>query len=603
MPGTTLIVNHHNGLGQLKGRLDATVSTFGKDKRFKHDILINDDSVFLSVNYYNQYPVELYEHHEYYILIEGYIYDKRDKGSLSEELVNMCDVILGQDDPFFNQVKQWILNNDGDYIILVLSKKTNRFIFINDALGRLPVYYKSTEGQVIISREIGFVLEFEKPLTDPQGINQYLLTGYPWGKRTLFRDVNYLPPGGIAFVDKNKMVRIRQLVDYNFDDRIEVDSPDTAAKNLVYLFHEALKSRTAVSDTNLLSLSGGLDSRAILASARQLDVDIRNATYLDYKKEVIEDVRIAKELSKKCRAPLDIIKLKPPLTRHYNDLLNFKQGLNYLGMSFILPFFESVQKNGMHYITGDGGDKVLPDIRPLERIHSHEKLLDYILKTQSIFKMGDVARLTGTNEEDLKEDLFQHLRTYPEQNLENKYIHFQITERAMKWLFEGEDRNRYYFWSSTPFYALPFFDYAVKLPVDFKKDFMLFRKFLYEISPDLVNIENANWGIALSDERFSRFLRSRRIRSKIPVSLKTFVKKFKRKKPYSRKDPIYPLLKYFKEQQKTTESLKNILDFETMESLAEFTEDQFYYLFTLTAAFEKIEKGKTSISEFLFEDM
>jgi asparagine synthase (glutamine-hydrolysing) len=74
---------------------------------------------------------------------------------------------------------------------------------------------------------------------------------------------------------------------------------------------------------------------------------------------------------------------------------------------------------------------------------------------------------------------------------------------AVKQYNEGEDRNRQYFWSVSPFYAPPFFAYALGCPDHQKLGLRLYQKFLEILSPGLDRIPYANWGAPLGSLKFA----------------------------------------------------------------------------------------------------
>jgi len=68
---------------------------------------------------------------------------------------------------------------------------------------------------------------------------------------------------------------------------------------------------------------------------------------------------------------------------------------------------------------------------------------------------------------------------------------------------EGEDRNRHFFWSVTPFYALEFFRYALNCPDRDKQTYRLYREFLAELHPAVAGIDYADWQAPLASLKFS----------------------------------------------------------------------------------------------------
>jgi asparagine synthase (glutamine-hydrolysing) len=113
-----------------------------------------------------------------------------------------------------------------------------------------------------------------------------------------------------------------------------------------------------------------------------------------------------------------------------------------------------------------------------------------------------VSALTGLESEGIIYELRRHIASYPEEDVRQKYVHFMIYERAFKWLFEGEDRNRFYFWSTTPFTGIRFFDAAMRCPDEQKSYHRLYREFLLGLCPAATAIESVGIGAPITSDKF-----------------------------------------------------------------------------------------------------
>jgi len=182
--------------------------------------------------------------------------------------------------------------------------------------------------------------------------------------------------------------------------------------------------------------------------------------------------------------------------------------------------------------------------------------------------------------------------------VKQKYVHFLISERTMKWLFEGEDRNRYFFWSVSPFYSNKFFDYAMNCSDEIKKDYKLFSVFLNKLSPEMASVKNANWDLPITSAKLKSFFLKNKIRSYIPQNFKQNLKSGFKKNSFllgSKSD----VLDCFEQQFKTCDYLNSIFNVDELKKIKYLSEDEFYYLFTLTSVIEKIKIRKSSIEDFV----
>ena len=188
--------------------------------------------------------------------------------------------------------------------------------------------------------------------------------------------------------------------------------------------------------------------------------------------------------------------------------MQLKQGLNYAGMSFLLPFLEYFAQQNRPMITGDGGDKLLADLRPLIHLRNHKQLLNYLLRQHSRLKLETAAKWSGISVKTLKDYLLAHLGSYKE-TPDQAYSQFLFRERARKWLFEGEDRNRAFCWTTTPFYSLPFARQALDVKMSDKAYGKLFLQLFQQLPGRLEQIVNPNWQQPLDRQKAIRQLYQR----------------------------------------------------------------------------------------------
>ena len=139
--------------------------------------------------------------------------------------------------------------------------------------------------------------------------------------------------------------------------------------------------------------------------------------------------------------------------------------------------------------------------------------------------MQDAAALMGVEVHEMMDDLHGILPSYPEHDLFQKAVHFSVYERGRKWLFEGEDRTRFFLWQTSPFYDREFFSRCMSVPDDFKVDYRFYSRVLKALSPALTRIPDAHLGIAPGDVRY-RFKRALvRHYLSLPASLRELLRR------------------------------------------------------------------------------
>jgi asparagine synthase (glutamine-hydrolysing) len=502
---------------------------------YEQKTLLNGPNYLLACTGYKEYPLSRFESNNYVMYLEGKIYNKDDT-TIDKELNVVAEWVSR---PFIERkgdLKNWLLSLDGEFLLFILNKSSKSFYFLNDALGRLPVYYGKSSVEFRISREFRFFNNsIDGAKVDRMGLAQYLLFGYPLGKRTLLTGVDRLLPASVIKIDINrKQIQIAQLHTFNLEKKSDAGKTlQETTRELVRLFSEGCNNRARTSNgdiptTNVvLALSGGLDSRTVAACLCKNSIPFVGVTRLDNLERSTSDAEIAEQLARLLKIEWKLFRVKSPRGRDLLRLLRMKNGLNYFGMSFILSFLDKVRADygvGISYFTGDGGDKVLRDLRPCWRLKSLDALVDYIFSRNQIFDVHQVSALTRISAAEIVAELKNHVLSFPEDDLCQKYVHFLIFERAFKYLFEGEDRNRCFFWSLAPFFSIPFFRYAMECPDRLKERFALHRSVLLALSPLACSITYAYWKAPVMGRRYLVYLLIRSILDRIPGSLKNYVR-------------------------------------------------------------------------------
>ncbi len=508
MPGFTLIYQPDGLSESIVNRANRLV-----EASFKINFISKTDDLILLFRDGNHYPYEIIETNHYIAIVEGKIYD----------IANYADKTFRQKiDKIYNgensdQDLAYFYELDGEFIIYILDKNGEKHFVINDYLGRLPAY-RFQGRQFILSRDIYVLDKITTGLIfDEQSIYQFLRLGYPLGERTLYEDIERFPPASLLSVQKEKI----NIESYP-PNVLEMEGTYSGLKPedaLYDIFKQALRDRFKNEEKVVLSLSGGLDSRVIMGEAVKSNYPVDYATF-DYDNAIIRnDIKAVKQLAKHYEKSPQFIELKEWVPELFDEMISVKGGMNYVGMSFILEFLKQLGATHTLMLTGDGGDKTLPGLLPLKAVNNNN-INKYILNANRITTITDMSSFVtfeiGAHEKELK----QILKSQDGTSANMKYKHFQLFERALHWLFEGEDRNRNYIWSTSPFYNPDFFKLAHSVSEKEKKNFKLFRKFIDLVDPELNNIPNANWEIPLGDEKkVNRMFWRQKMKSRIPFRL------------------------------------------------------------------------------------
>lgn len=482
---------------------------------------------FLGRTDYDGYPIRRFDTDHGVAVFEGRLYDVEadsaieDADGESEAVadrtaaahVERVAAMVAADDR--EGLREWVGARDGDFLLAIVDDAT--ITIVNDAFARLPAYYATIDGTVVCSRELGFVREFARSrdatlALDRLAVGQLLAFGYPLGTRTPFEGVQSVPPGSMLQIsaedssesDGPAAVEIDSLYEHDFEDCEHADrSIERNADELVDRLTDACRRRVDADRPSVVSLSGGLDSRTVGGIYAAEGLPATAATFQQSGDRNSSEVAAAGAVADHLDLDWTVHSVESSPARR-ETLLRTKQGLNYLGMAFVLDFFEQLRdRHGTAtYVTGDGGDKLLVGLEPTKSLDSTAALVDHVIEANSRLSLSDAAAIANVDPDAIRASVAERIDSYPEADPARAYVHFLVRERGVNLLLHGEDRNRYYVWSVSPFYALPVFEYAMNCP-DEQKDYRRLQSAILErLDPGLVDLPYPNYGAAISTRRY-----------------------------------------------------------------------------------------------------
>ena len=391
---------------------------------------------------------------------------------------------------------QYFADYPGSIFWLAYNTQSQELLLGNDALGRLPVYSYADEHLRFWGRDIALAVKLANNLTpNPLYLALYLSFCYVPGRGSVYDELDTFPPATMVclntststFVSSSQPTLrfIEPRESNNYQDRLmEVtDSFLTAARQ----FNKYPNC--------VLALSGGMDSRLVAAAFSQQRIPFSSISYLDNAQTASDDLVIARILASKMQSDYTTVNLPQESTAQFERLKFLKQGVNYLGMSFFLDFMDAVAQRFPHpltFVTGDGGDKVLPSLMPSKHLDSAVSFLNHLYSSQTYFSPQVSSAVFGISPALMDEYLLRLIAGYPTTSYNTAFKYFLLAERSARWLFEGEDRNRSAFSSETPFFDYAFYKLAMQIPDAWKADNLFYIRLMRQVSPTAGELRLAN---------------------------------------------------------------------------------------------------------------
>lgn len=451
---------------------------------------------FLTSWLHSGYPWRVVSEPEFEVYIEGKIYN-HSENQVDKQLHQLVEDLRSEN---IDSVRELITDFDGDFILIIYDKITKRISLLNDIFARLPIYYAKTPKGLIVSRnQISIVNILNKKNIDKFAVAELLLLGFFISNRTLIENISKFAPGSLLSIDvESKKWQLSKVFRFNFDARKADKKNDynKKIKNLVDLFNKSVRQR--VDEINILGLSGGLDSRVIAASLSNQDIKTRYVSRVSSKNEERQDVSIAKKLAEILSVNHQVVTCSKPNEVLHNKLLALKLGLNDVGNLNNIAYEQELLSrfgNNFTYLTGCGGDWLkpfygrVPSKNPLS-------LVEKLINNTSSIDVNSLFYLLGVDREEFIEYLVAIVSELPENTMLGKYQHLLVYGHGFRYDFEGEDRKRNFFWTTTPFFSNDFFRETINFTHQEKKGYKVYFDFMHTLHKDITKIINREWGLA-----------------------------------------------------------------------------------------------------------
>jgi len=590
MPGISLIYkknsNDDNDYKKILGTLNHLLY-------YNSQVLIDQNNCFVGVNGYDSYPVIKMKIQGFDVIIEGKIYNKTIR-EIETQLDNLLSV--SNSNYFVDRLSRWLLESDGDFVIYIISGES--ILIFNDVFGRIPLYYFEDGNRFIVSRYLNFIIKSaDQKKMDSMAITIFLLLGYMLGERTLLQNVKQLRPATLLRYTYGKTVLI-PLHSFNFDHKNNINKTDKDIINdLRDLFSISCKYHFQNNEENLVTLSGGLDSRLVASAMISNKIPFKVATMEYENGYASEEIEIAEKLCRIYNIKLDKIHVSPPKGSDVLELLKLKEGMNSLATSPIIPFYYKLMntyKKDFIYITGDNGDKIIFTLdRPPMKFKSIDDLVNFVICENSIMPLELITEVTSITKEEVYEEIKTILINFSEQDYFQKYVHLRSIEKPFKFAFQGEDRHRSYFWNSSPFWSYGFFNYLMNCPDLSKRKHRIFAGLLNSYSRKATDVTYTNFHSSVNSFKGKIFINL--VYSIYPLISSRGKKNLKNKFfPGNPKvNENFLLYQFIKDQNSSTNEISSYINTNKIEDYG-LNRVSVYNIFTITSAIEYLMANKTN---------
>ena len=453
----------------------------------------NSHSKFI-LSHYKGYPFEKWEDEKYFILFEGMIYnfsETKIELSLKQIAEQFCSSL-----DFANNIKNFVENSDGDYIVQIYDKYNHRYILFNDYLGRLPIYFFSNRDLILISREIKFILQFIPSIRfNKKGIVENLMFEYTLGDKTIFDGIIRLNPCEYILCEEKHYYIFRRGETTQFNFKLEKNHYKNRRQSIQDLVSEFLNStenrinKLKEKKYKIISdLSGGYDSRTLIGGLSKYDNNIKYYTF-----EYIQDEsEVALRLFKTLNSPGNYIKInfKNEVDfQNISELVYKTDGLvNYYTTAICYNDIKQLRVNytsgEIGHFAGVGGEF----IRHPEKKKCFSLVNGIKSNVYSRLSFKEACLMVNLDSKEYINHLKDYLNSYKESKKSDILKHFYYEYNRNLLVVGGEERERIFHWFLQPLYSKRFIEiFLHQIPLKWI-NFKYFIDFMKVIDSRLLKI-------------------------------------------------------------------------------------------------------------------
>lgn len=290
--------------------------------------------------------------------------------------------------------EEMVSHLEGMFALALWDRKEHRLIVARDGPGIKPLFYYERDGLFLFSSEL-------TPMVTVTGINtdcdytalyDYFSYNYIPSPRTIYKHIRKLEAGCYLVLDRGKVSRKVRWHDINPADTVTDMSEDDWAEEVYHTLREAVRSHL-VSDVPLgVFLSGGIDSSAIVALMRSMDVPIRTFS-IGFEEKSFNELEYARRVAKafECEHHEEIV--RPDAVSLVRKMAGFF-GEPFADSS-ALPVYLVSQLAARHVkvvLSGEGGDELFAGYMTYEAdmLAEYYKVLPGIIRNKIIPAMVDM---------------------------------------------------------------------------------------------------------------------------------------------------------------------------------------------------------------------
>ncbi len=246
---------------------------------------------------------------------------------------------------------------NGEFAFVIYNVLEHAFYLVRDRFGVKPLFYSINNGEVLVASEAKMLLPFIESGFNEDVLKTMLTVQYHNHQSALFKNIQQVPPGSMVKIDLNTF---KVEMDYYFDYKSNASSSKVSKQEILDIFESSVKKRTATDLPIAYTVSGGIDSSAILSMGHKPKGSKAFTVSFEGSGE-FDEIELAQKM-----ADYAGVDLNPLLVNESSLLDNMEKAItaseslsinSHVAAKYMM--FEEIKKQGFKVsLSGEGADEI-----------------------------------------------------------------------------------------------------------------------------------------------------------------------------------------------------------------------------------------------------
>jgi len=389
----------------------------------------------------------------------------------------------------------------GSFCGILWNNREGKIVLVTDKLGTRPIYYAIKDHELIFSTHARAILQYPGL---PKRINELAIVKFLMygkvgivGDDTFFDGVKIMPPASmLVFTEEGMKVYQYWDLEYVEDKKFHRKK---YVENLTKMYIKTINSMAKRFGNIALQLSGGLDSRSVLASLNSTNLGKILAITFGMEKSL--DLEIAKKVASSFGVKHLIIKLDPAELKNYAEYVVYVTDGQDIPTVSYLPYVmrKLVDQGSNTTMQGFAFDLLLGGSYLREEYFKVKSNKDFILsleKGSALFSTSELKCLLGDKLSklinDARKEFIKAAMSCKGDSFPNKADYFFMRARVRRFAPMGSVIHREFTEELLPTIADDVLNIITKIPARERYRHKFYREFLLRLSIDASKVPYAN---------------------------------------------------------------------------------------------------------------